>query len=241
MTEESSMNAFVRLLRPFVAPQQLFEHLREKPDWFLPFILVAIVTTAAMLPIYSIYKDFQYQAIDKMLEDGKLDTEQAGFAYEAVGSPVRTIFDFAVRPVFYLIILLVQALFFYLGANMLGGESTFKKSLAVAAYSSLVFVPGAIITDILILIKRDMLSGLNLAKILPADMAEGGLFSRIFYQLLSHFDVFQVWALVLMSIGIAVTMQLSKAKSYALIFVLWGIWIVISIVLAEVFGGLQAV
>jgi hypothetical protein len=235
------VNALVRLWKLFVAPQQLFEHLREKPDWVLPFLLVAVVTTVAFIPIHPIYRDFQYQMIDKMVDEGKLDEKQAGLAYESVESPIRIVFDYAARPVLYLLMLLVQSLFFYWGANLLGGEATFKKGLAVTAYSGLVFVPGAIITDILILIKRDLLSGLNLAKILPAEMAEGSFLSRIVYQFLGHFEVFQVWALVLMCIGVAATMRLSKAKSYALVFVLWGIWIIISIVLTEVFGGFQAV
>lgn len=234
------MNPLKRILNLFCAPGELFAHLQEKPDWFIPFLVVAVFSLAAFAVVYPIYTDFQYEVLDQMVEDGKLNEEQAVGAYQSLESPVRMTIEFASRPVVFLLVILMQALFLYLGSNMLGGDGTFKRGLAVVSYSNLVFVLGAIVNTILVFLKRDIMVGLNLSKVLPADMADAGGFLQIIYKILGHFDVFQIWALVLMSIGVSITMSLSRNKGYGLVFTLWGIWIAVSIVISEVFSGFIA-
>jgi hypothetical protein len=57
------------------------------------------------------------------------------------------------------------------------------------------------------------------------------------YQLLSGFDLFIIWQMVLVAMGINITNNVPKKNAYILIFVIWFVSIFIGIGFRGIFGG----
>jgi hypothetical protein len=119
----------------------------------------------------------------------------------------------------------------------MGGEAKFKKVFSVVAWSSLVGVLAGIIKTPLIL-SKGTLQGVttSLAILLPTP--EPGQSPSVLYQLLTKFDVFTIWTIALYCIGLAVIYKFTTKKSATLVISLWIIWIIISVALGSIFGGM---
>jgi hypothetical protein len=120
---------------------------------------------------------------------------------------------------------------------MMGGETKFKKVFSVMAWSSLVGMVGQILKTFLILSKgtsRGVVT--SLAILMPTP--ELGEKTPILYRFLSRFDLFTIWELIIWIIGLAVIYRFETKKSAMLVLSLWAIWVLISVALGGLLGGM---
>ncbi|MCK4330558.1 YIP1 family protein [candidate division WOR-3 bacterium] len=98
----------------------------------------------------------------------------------------------------------------------IGKEAGFKKLLSITAYSYLVTIAGIILKTPLSLIKQSAEIHTSLLLFSPFLKQE-----TFFYNFFAQIDFFNIWAFILLSIGISVVSEFDRKKSYILVFVTW--------------------
>ena len=226
----SEKNFIAKWIGVYFSPAETFASIDKKPDWFLPLLVLALISVVSVLLIAPELQNQQVQmAIDRgMSEDEAYDSIGASSAFMKYLLPV-----FSVVGVFILTFILA-GIFYVLFNFMMGGDSTYKKVLSVYCYIGLaVGSVGTIVMTPLIKLKGSMDVQTSFAAFLSSDMKD-----QFLYKLLAKFDIFTIWQVVLLIIGLGVIYKYSRGKAATGVLVLWGIWIVVSIVLGNIFSGL---
>lgn len=109
---------------------------------------------------------------------------------------------------------------------LMGGTATFKQILSVVAHSQIVMALGLIVGMPISYMKGTMTGTTSLSVLVPM-LDEGSFLARF----LGMIDVFMVWYVVVLSIGLAV---LYRKKTRSIALVLFGIYAVIAIGIAFV-------
>ncbi|NQT25082.1 YIP1 family protein [candidate division KSB1 bacterium] len=229
--ETKEMGLISRIVGIFSAPTETFESINRKPTWLMPFLIVVILTITMQYFVRDIGMKDQ---VAKMEARGMSD-EQLEMVKKQMSGPAQYIGIVAI-PVVTLAIWAIISGILMLGTNTaMGGQATFKKMFAVQAWSSLVGMLGGILKTVLIISKGSTQGvATSLAIILPTPaLAET---PPVMYRLLSKFDVFTIWALVLWVIGIAAVGNLDTKKSATVVIAIWVLWIILSVALGGVLG-----
>lgn len=104
---------------------------------------------------------------------------------------------------------------------MMGGSATFKQLLSVVAHSQIIMALALIVSTPINYMKGSMTGATSLSVLFPM-LDESSFLAR----LLGMIDVFVVWYVIVLSIGLAV---LYRRKSKSVAMVLFGIYAVIAI------------
>jgi hypothetical protein len=145
---------------------------------------------------------------DKLIEQRGMTPEQADQAM-AVGAKIGKITAPIMAAVGTVVVIAVVALaLLFVGNVILGGESTFKRLFAMYTWTSLIGVLATIVKVPLMLSRGTVNVQTSLASFL--DPGKKGTF---LYQLLARTDVFSLWQLVLVCIGMAVIYRFTVKKA----------------------------
>lgn len=225
--EPKEMNWLTRIFNTFFEPRKVFESLKQKPKWFVPLVVVCLVTLA-----------FLYLVSNIMIAEQITKTELRQPLTEPQKQVMTNwikIASLTMTPISIIAISVLQSLVLFFVFNVLmGGDSTFKRVLSVVSHSCLISIPALIIRCPLILFKNTMEVQTSLAAFLSVDLKDS-----IIYKLLGGFDIFALWQVVVLSIGLSVMYNFSFKKSLISIFIMWIILIVAGALLSMVghFGG----
>jgi hypothetical protein len=231
LPEEKTMGGFSKILNIFFEPKKVFESLKTKPAWLVPFIIIVLISIVSM---YLTYPFIMSDTIAKIRANEKIPDEQKEIIVSRMeGNTKPPWWQVALAPVGVLIyFLIVSGILFFVGNVLLGGDSPFRKIFSVYLYSSLVAIPAAIIKIPLALAKKTGEIQTSLALFLSPDMKE-----TFIYRFFAHFDIFNIWMIILVSLGLAVMYNFTVKKSFTAVFALWLLWAIVSSSLAGLFGG----
>jgi hypothetical protein len=237
MTEEptnsSEMSVFNKIIGIFTSPRETFVSINQKPTWLVPFIIGVIFFVIFQYLTMDIQADYQIAT----MEAKQVPAERIEMAQSQMQGPLKYV-GFVVGPIFMLIFWVIFAALFYLFSNwMVEGESSFKKVFSIVAWSSLVGNLGLILLTFLIVSKgtpHGVAMDLSVLMTTPPIGEEPGLL----YLILSKFDLFVIWQIILWIIGLSVSYNTTTNKTAVPILILWGIWIVVSIAFKSFVGPL---
>ena len=218
-----------KLANIFGDPKKTFEALSGKPTWIGPlliFLAIAILLTQLSLPV------IMEAQKEKILSNPDISEQQREamepFFVVNTGARLRTLGgQVVITPIIFLVL---AGIFYLVGSIFLGGDTTYKKVLAVVSWSWLIFTLSTIVTMTLAMIKGDMNVSLSLALLLSADAIGTKL-----HTFLSKFDFFTIWFLVVFATGFGIIYRFTTAKAYTAVGILWAIWIALSVALSGVF------
>ncbi|RKY78240.1 hypothetical protein DRQ12_06475 [candidate division KSB1 bacterium] len=221
---------FARWFGVYFSPRETFESIKRKPDWLIPLVAWALISAFSIVIISPVLKTVQ---INTIAEKRGISEEEAEELLQSTAGVQKIAVPLSSFVSVFVVTLIVAGIFFMVGNYFMGGDTSYKKVLSVYCYTtfSVGFV-GAIIKVPLILAKKSMAIQTSLAVILSEDARETFL-----YRLFSHFDIFTIWTLILMVIGMSVIYNFSTKKSVTFVGSLWVLWIVISLLLKGIFGG----
>jgi len=237
MSEETTttdeMSTIQKIIGIYTAPRQTFEAIDQNPTWFVPFIIGVVFFLIFQFLTIDIQMDYRVE----MMSAREMSQEQLDMAESQMQGPLKYI-GFIVGPVFWLILLVIIAALFYMAGNlMIGGDTSFKKVFAVVAWTALIGVVSFIIMTLLILSKGTM-HGVALDLSILLDTPAIGEEKSVLYRLLSKFDIFVIWEMILYIIGLSVTYKSTVQKAAVPVLGLWAIWIIISVAFGGVFESL---
>jgi hypothetical protein len=200
------MGAVLDLINVLFSPGEVFERVREKPKFLLPFIGLAIPVMVIQLLTLPYTQAAMSSAYAQMAAQNPQAAEMAQkFAFVGV----------FFWPIILAIVLLLNALFLWVLVSVLGGEGKFGTLLSVATYASITLVLAQVVGLIILMVKgkenlaspEDLQPAMGLDLILPVS----GRFVSAF---LKGINPFSIWGTILTAIGIAVTHKQSKGTAY---------------------------
>jgi hypothetical protein len=204
------------------SPRETFADVAARPRW-LGMMLVAILVTAVCTGGFLMTAVGQQAYLDNQIESTKQwvgevsEAQQAGMERMLpYAAPISAVSIAIIMPIMWLV---MSGILFAVFSAALGGTATFKQVFAVMVHSSAISVVQQLFVTP---------SATNLAVFLP--MLDEGSFLAKF---LGTIDLFLVWWVVVLSIGLGVLFKRKTGPIAAGLFVIYGI---IAVIVAAFFG-----
>ena len=229
--EEKPMGGASKIMNTFFEPRKVFESLKIKPTWLVPFIIAALLGIGFF---YYTYPFIMAQQVEKIQENERIPEEQKERIIERMTERDHPpIWQLSFAPIGTLVsFVVVAAALFFVFNVLLGGDSNYRRVLSVYSYSSLIAIPAMIVKFPLIMMKENLNVQTSLALLLSPNTKDSFV-----YKVFSSFDIFTIWQVILVSMGLGVMYKYGTKKAFTAVFILWVIWILLKSGLSSVFGG----
>ncbi len=207
-----------KVVNIYAAPAEAFAAIMLAPSWFAPLSLVMLSGLAATGYYFS-GLDMAWW-VDDTLRQANIEPSELDTARDAMGGMTRgMLFGFgAISTVLFSFLLaLVQAMYMSLAAAIMGSVYKFKHWMALASWTSLPYVIGAIAMVVNIALHPNgQLSSYDLD---PTSLAALGLTltGTSFETVAKSVTLTMLWAIGLVTLGFAQWLQISLSKSAAII------------------------
>lgn len=221
-----------KIINIFFSPAKVFQSLKEKPSWALPLVIVLIfIALTAVVTVIST-KDVAMAKQEEVLKERGMSDEQIQQAKVFLTGPLPAVFGAIGAIIVTGVILLIFALLLNVLVPAFGGVGSFARVFSVVSHSALVMVPGNIIRLLLILVTKSISATTSLAAFTP-NLAR----NSVIFQILASFDLFTIWEMILVAMGIRIVNDLKKNNAYLLVLGIWVGSIILSIVLGRLVPG----
>jgi len=199
---------FKQVIGVFSAPRAAFTSILQSRQTLVIIIILALISAA--VAYIQVPYNVEQQA-DLMKLSDKIPAEVIAQSSQiTVANYIQAVVSAILLTVLG-VLLVVSALSLFGGNILFGGQSNFKTIWSVTAYSWLIVVFGAIIQTILIVLKGSMNVSIGFGALIP----NGGPTS-ISWLLLSIFDFFKIWHIIVLGIGFSVLYKVSTGKGIAI-------------------------
>jgi Yip1 domain len=234
------VNSFGRVVGVIFSPKATFESIARRPTWLVPIILLCIVEVL-IVGVYGrrigwrgliekqMAANSQFQELPAAEQESRI---QLGLKY----APPVAYAEVIVGP--FLAALLFAGIFWLIFNLAVGAKVGFKTTLAVVSYG---LVPGILLSlvGILIIFLKDP-SAVDLQHLVASN---AGAFlssdsSKWLVALLSSFDLFLFWEMILLAMGFnaAAPKKISFAGAFFWILGLWALVVFIRVGIAAAFS-----
>jgi Yip1 domain len=222
--EPSPLSEGQRLLDTFIAPSKTFTDLRRNASWWAPFLISAIVSLMFVYVVdqkvgFRKVSENQLQTQPKQAERiESLPADQREKAMQRTVTVTKAIsFGYPLMILLWLAIVagvLLATLKFGLSADV-----KFKTLFALVMYASLPGIFKALLAMLSLLagVSSDSFTFQNPVATNPGYFIDP-VASPALYRLLTAFDVFTIWTLVLTAIGITCISKVKTGTAFAVVF-----------------------
>jgi hypothetical protein len=241
--EPARLNAVQRFIGTLFSPGETFEDVNRKPTWLVPLLICLVSAIIFMWFVFSHFDAGWHRFLLKSMQDRAAQTNSP----PPTPQDMERIYGFTKwGQIVFVGIISVIACFasagvLALGMMLMSAKATFKKILSVVTWSwattgvlqlivviASIFVRGADAQENFNPRDIGSLGMTNLAAILPDDI------SPFLKGLAASFDVFAIWYLILLMIGLAAISGLRKAKASSMAPMVFGLWFVIVLIRAAI-------
>ncbi|MCG8605274.1 YIP1 family protein [bacterium] len=206
------VSTFGRIIGVFTSPGKTFSSIDVKPGWIVPVLVSVVVSVVFMSLAGDIVVKAQMETQIEGMEDQGMTAEQIEQAVT-----IGTYFGYGMSVVLpFLAVIVVSAVFMFVGNVILGGKTDFKKLMSVTAHSWLTLSLGALLTLPLVLSKQNAYVNFSLASLMDDKGA-----STFLYQLLFRVDVFAIWCIAVYAIGLGTIYKMKTQKMATAIVVVY--------------------
>jgi hypothetical protein len=233
-----AMTPLRRVIATFVSPSRAFEGARLKNSWWLPFLLLVVIsaTIGSKVGWDAVARNAIAGSPKQAAKFDQLPAEQqqAQISVAAKFTGTLSYVGFVVGPLIFAAIvagvLLVSLNF------MLGGHASFGSLYSLYFFTAL---PSAIkillATGLLLLgAGTDTFQIKNPVGSNPAYYMAGSSVSPVVLAIASWVDVFLIWQIVLLVIGCAVVAKVSRGKAAAVV----GSWVFLGVLISAAFAAI---
>ncbi|HPG39720.1 MAG TPA: YIP1 family protein [bacterium] len=229
--EAKDMSLLSRIIGVFVSPAATFNAIAAKPKWLVPGIILIIIslgTTYLLSPIISVEQ--RQKAVEQMEKRG-MEQEQIDEAMAKSEQIMKISLYPTVVISSIIMFVLTAAIWLFFGNVVLGGKAKFEQLLGVVVYRAFIPTVGMLIKAPLMISQKTMNIHFSLATFMP-DSAK----DTFLYKVLAQFELFNIWAIIALCIGIAVCAKLPTKKVWPLVAIIYVIWFLASAGLAGLLG-----
>lgn len=229
--EVKDMNLLSRIIGVFISPVATFNAIAAKPKWLAPgiiLILISLGTTYLLSPIIS--AEQKEKAVEQMEKRG-MGQEQIDDAMEKSEQIMKISLYPTVVITAIIMFVITAAIWLFFGNVMLGGKAKFEQLLGVVVYRAFIPTVGMLIKVPLMISQKTMNVHFSLATFMP-DSAQ----DTFLYKLLAQFELFNIWAIIALCIGVAVCAKLPIKKVWPLVAIIYVIWFLVTAGLSGLLG-----
>ncbi len=225
----------------FFDPGTTFEALRRRPRFLAAGLIIvafALLVTVVLLQKVDLAQ-FMAAQIEKSPQAAQMTPEQKEQAVALWAGPVGKVVFYVLPLVFTVILIVIGALVFMLGAMLTGGKMSFKQALSVFVYSRLPpTVLNGILSAVIIFLKPAEEIDLNKAGEGLAVSNLGALInpaSPVLRAALGWFDIFTFYWMFLAALGLRKVGKISSGSAWAIVIAIWLCLLVLSVARAALF------
>jgi hypothetical protein len=242
VVEAQPLSEVARVVDTFVAPSKTFTDIRRSATWWLPFVLICIVTGVFAYTVLN--KVGVSTLVDSTIHNSASLSDRVANASPADAAKMRaaigTQFRFMyLAPVFILIVGLIVAGVFLGTANfMFGGKANYKQMLAVWFYGTLPLIFISLLTIITIFagMQSDSFNVKNTVGTNVGYFLQGGDSPHWLTTLLSSVDIFAIWSAILLTIGISIVAGIKRSSAAIVVFGWWALYVIFQTAIAAITG-----
>lgn len=215
-----------RIVGALVAPKATFESIRLRPTWVLALVTLIMAGAAfqGVLMTEIDYGEIMVQQMEAQGQDpGQFDDEQ--LENLETMSKVAPACGILLMPLGYLAFGLILMVLI----NLAGGESNFHRAMAIATHGTMPLLVMYLLSILVLLAggevdpQRMQLEGGILASNLAVLAPEGA--SPALAVALAAVDLFSIWNVILLVLGVTIAAGLGSGAGAAVIGVLWVLWV----------------
>lgn len=221
------MNVFARFIGIITAPRATYERVVAHPTWLGMFLLATtIIAAGAALPMTT--DAGKQAAVDQQVASMEAfgmqvtDEQYAQFQKGTAVMPYMTAGSVLVMSL--LTALLISGILWAIFNAALGGDARYKQILSVFVHASVITALGQLFTGPINYFRGSVTSATSLGALLP--MLDDTSFAG---KLAGAIDIFIIWWLVVLAIGLAV---LYRRKTQPIAMTLFGIYACIAVAIA---------
>jgi len=221
--QKTSGLSFTGLAQIFYAPTAFYEKLKNEPKILVPYLVYFILIVISMFMISELLVQHQISSpqLQERLPGQPITPELRQILYwqNIIGGSLIM----ALAP------LLAAAMATFWGNFVFAGKSKFKSILSVVLYGEVIYAAGAIIGALMMLAKKSIMASLSLG-ILVADRGA----NSVAYVALSKIDLFIIWEIIVVGIGLSIIFGFSRNRGYVLSVLSVGMLSIIHIALTAI-------
>jgi Yip1 domain len=226
----ASDHLFARLAGVIFSPRQTFTRLTERPRWLGALALISVLMAAGQFALLSTEKG-QEAMVDQQVRQaerwsGGAVTDQQYQMYERMAPYNRYIVGGTTLVVGPVVTFIVAGILLGVFNALLGGSASYKQVLAIVAHSGAVNLLQMVFVLPLNYVRGSMANATNLG-VFVQFLDDTNPIARF----LGMMDVFIIWSLIVMAIGLAVVY---RRKTAPVFWSLMGVYVVIALVVTGV-------
>jgi hypothetical protein len=242
VSEAQPLSQAARLVDTFVAPTKTFADIRRSATWWLPFVLICIVSFA--FAYTAMHKVGLPTLVDSIIHSNASLGEKLANSTPDQAAKIRSSIEMQFRfmyiaPVFILLVALIVAGVFLGTANFVfGGKANYKQMLAVWFYGTLPIIFISILTIITLYagMQSDSFNIKNTVGTNVGYFLQGGDSPHWLATLLSSVDVFAIWSAILLTIGVSIVAGIKRSSAAIVVFGWWALYVIFQTAIAAITG-----
>lgn len=230
--DEGNMGFLQRIVNVFMAPSKAFKAARQNPRWVAPAIVVLLLSAGMTWYITPAIQKEQRERMITQLEKRNMDQEQIDTALERLDKPWMKYMMLGSALVGGLLVILVMGgIWMLVAKSVLGGDTRYPQMLEVVSLSSIIPTLGMLLKAPIIRFKETMNVHFSLATFMPDASRES-----LLYKFLMNTDIFNLWFIAVLCIGIAVVSGLKVQKVWPVVAGLLVVWYLASAAIGGLFA-----
>ena len=225
------MGEVSRILNVFVSPKDAFRDIIERPRWYIPLILISILS---LVLIYCIgqrigWEHIVRQSIEQSSRASQLSPEQKEQQI-AMGAKIGSVIGYvqgAIGP--WLGAAVISLVLMFVANAMLGTQLKFGQTMGITSYS---FLTGLVTIPLTILVMY--LKNVDDFDIRNPLMFNAGAFlnsettPKWLTALAGSFDLFTFWTIALLAVGFSCAgRKISFSKALTAVLIPWAVWVIL--------------
>jgi hypothetical protein len=216
---EASKGLLARVIGVFVSPRATYADVAARPRWFGALALSAVVVAGGFFIFLSsevgkqAVLDQQTQLIESFgikLNDQAYDRMEAGIDRARYTTSIGQLIGIP------LVAVIIAGIMLGIFNALLGGDATFRQVFAIVAHSTLITALQQIFALPLDYVRETMSSPTSLSVFAPF-LEENSFLAR----LLGAIDLFQIWGIVSLAIGLGVLYKRRTAPIATTMFIVY--------------------
>ncbi len=190
------------LYEVFFAPTAFFNRLKSQPKILVPYIVFGLLMAVGFYLLKGLSIDMQLQAA----------RAREAAPPQMPSRQMLELFAFAIPTFLFLLAPLVESAFAAFWGNfIMAGNARFKQLLSVILYGEIIYAAGFLVQVPLMLYKKTVLVSLSLGVLVPNPSP-----TNVLYLILSKINVFLIWELIVVGIGLSIIYGFSRNKGFLL-------------------------
>ena len=225
-TTETDIGIVGRMIRVFYAPAETFEAVQRghsRMDWFIPVLLAALVTVGSQYMTLPVAQKMQAKAVAAATAGQDLTPEQIAQQREMMAkmSGVTSIGTLVAAPVMiFVMVFAFSGVLLLVGRYALGGDVTYGQMLAVEGYAMVISILQNVVLTPIRQARESLMVTLG-----PGLFLDKEMLATYVGRLINGIDIFVVWQIVVIGIGLSILARASLGKTLGILFAIWALFV----------------